>query len=578
MTAATTPVLPFPTAAALRGEHERMQAELPSPGAVAGAGERVAEFVRRAVATGTRLDAREDRRSAQAVINYWVSRLSAAGGGHPFGGPDCDTLLADFDPATVGEAAARAEAWVSEQPAETRALARRIVYRLTRLTPDSRFELVPSSRLSLHELGEGARVDAVIQGLADRCVLSVVGGGTREADRVALRSADVLDRQPTFREWADRRRELRRRADVWERSGRPSRLLLSGEGLDDARACTDRTETERRFVDQSRRWEVLRGEWDRRLKWVFGVIALVLLCGLGVIVWFGTWALLANGEKLTATSEKLRAEREGTEDVKARQELSTLRLLVRGQAEVVTARTPAELEIAEERWRALVDSLPADSMFHGSADELLRRARSTHAANQAPRDEPPKTDLQKIHAARDALAKRQVVREALVGVRKVAFDMVLKSASEAYERINASKRYGEAEAFVHEFRTQYWGEMLLVESATVSQAMVQFERALAKIEWFGLRTEEAKDDRPPEKEVKKDDRPPPRDDPARVAEAQRLLNGLSQATVDRLLKQAKARQVPEQLVRDLKQALDRLKEVLHEEQAIELGTVLNLPK
>jgi hypothetical protein len=75
MITANPAVEPFPSLAALREAHKNLQNELASESAVLRAAEDVALFVHRAVLTGAILDVNDDRKSAQSVINYWVSRM-----------------------------------------------------------------------------------------------------------------------------------------------------------------------------------------------------------------------------------------------------------------------------------------------------------------------------------------------------------------------------------------------------------------------------------------------------------------------------------------------------------------------
>src|SRR4029079_5302106 len=68
----------FDSLAAMQDRHSAMVKEIGNDVLAAGNPARIAEFVRRGVATGRILDAKEDRSAAQALINFWVSRLSSA--------------------------------------------------------------------------------------------------------------------------------------------------------------------------------------------------------------------------------------------------------------------------------------------------------------------------------------------------------------------------------------------------------------------------------------------------------------------------------------------------------------------
>lgn len=551
--------------------------------------ESIRKFVARVVAAGAGLDAKDDRVAAQGFINFWVARVSVAARAAPDGrrgspGETFDeTLLADPAPDLLARAVSAAEERISRLSDEDKALTRRVVLRLVRLqAAGDRFEAVPTVRAALADLDDPERVTKAIDDLAADGVIRVTKGETPDLDRVALRSPDLLTRWPSLVGWRAHRVKLRTAVREWAAAGKPAERLAAGDDLEDARRYHDRNNEERDYVTASayrQARQVEQAEHYRRRMWVAIGAAGILLGGLGLIIWFGSWALIAEVAKRKAETEKGEEEKQRTADVQARQDLSTLRLLVRGQAEVVTARTEPELEIAEERWRALVHTIPAGSELGRSAPDLLSGAKSTREVNQQPPDDRrPKTDEKKVHDARNSLAKRQVVRDALVGVREVAFEMSLKSAREAHRQIDESKRFGEAMAYVHEFRAQYWGEMLLVEGDKVRAAMIRFGRALDKIERVGLEPKERKDDEPVKTDnpPKKDDKPL-KDDPARVAEVRRLLNGLSLATIDQLLLQVKARKVPQKLIDELGEAFRELEAALKEERALTLEIVLHLP-
>lgn len=245
---------PFDSLAALQQAHTALVAEI---GKEVLAGEnpsRIARFVRRAVETGTILDDKEDRGAAQSLINFWTGRLSSAAREEereaikralanestrpPIVVPDLgDTLLNEFDPATLRNAVRAADAWLDGSTDEGRQIARRALLRLARLRPRGLqpdettviasetmpFDAVPASRATLRDVGPSAdQVDGVIAGLAEAGVIRVRLGETREADQIALRSSTLIDDWKTLREFLLARWAFRTQVEHWRPEGEAS--------------------------------------------------------------------------------------------------------------------------------------------------------------------------------------------------------------------------------------------------------------------------------------------------------------------------------------------------------------------
>src|SRR3954452_23378694 len=68
----------FASLAELQDRHAALVKEVGNELLAAGNPDRIAEFVRRGMATGAILDAKDDRAAAQALVNFWTSRLSSA--------------------------------------------------------------------------------------------------------------------------------------------------------------------------------------------------------------------------------------------------------------------------------------------------------------------------------------------------------------------------------------------------------------------------------------------------------------------------------------------------------------------
>jgi tetratricopeptide (TPR) repeat protein len=253
--------------------------------------DRIAEFVRRAVATGKVLDAKDDRAAAQGLINFWVARLAAAartaerkGTKEPEEGVEVpcfdDTLLFDFDPDTVRSAAAEADAWLQTLVEAERSLPRCLMLKLVRLRSDvTTFDPIPTVRAALYTLDTPENVDAAIAGLVAAGVVRVRPGETPEMDRVALRSPDLITEWKTFAGWLRERVQFREHVNKWDQARRQANQLFEGDHLREVRTYHDRNRLERQFTDRSRDRERRRNEWNRVLKWVFLGLALAILCG-----------------------------------------------------------------------------------------------------------------------------------------------------------------------------------------------------------------------------------------------------------------------------------------------------------
>lgn len=255
-----TPADPrFESLAEMQEEHAALVKEVRKDKFARANLERIRQFVHKGIATGAVLDATADRASAQILINFWTARLSASAraasresaetlemkatalGATPgestaareatppqgAKGTDSrpefdDTLLAEFDPATIEAAYRAADRLLEGLPADdkTRTIARRIVLRLVRLAPGTQlFEPVPTSRGALGEVASSAEaVDKMIAALATAGVIRVTKGATPEADQIALRDKRLTDEWPTYARW------LRERSEEADRTTKQLRL------------------------------------------------------------------------------------------------------------------------------------------------------------------------------------------------------------------------------------------------------------------------------------------------------------------------------------------------------------------
>jgi len=437
--------------------------------------DRIAEFISRAAATGKVLDAKEDRAAAQGLINFWVARQSAAtrtaGRKGPKDSPEPietprfdDTFLADFDPETVRSAAAAADAWLQTPFASEASLPRHVMLRLVRLRPDSStFDSVPTVRAALYDLDTPDRVDSAIAGLSSAGVVYVRPGESPEMDRIALRSPDLITAWGTFARWLSERVRFREQVNAWDQAGRPANQLYEGPRLHEIQTYHDRNRLERRFSDASRDRERRQNEWNRVLKWVFLGLALAIL---------GGW--IAAGLSYHQAQERAKTLRQ-------RQQLTNIRLFVRGLGELMAARHQAEQVIADARWNALIKQFqadPQDSPFLDlNLEQLHQCATCTDGAKRLSADE-----LAEVRRLRNGVVTNPALDKTLRAMRQVSFDMVALSARRSVAELKGGMPYNEVEPYIREFWTQYWGEMLLVEGQKVETAMVQFGDPLQAIQ------------------------------------------------------------------------------------------------
>lgn len=193
---------PFDDLDVVEGEHSLLVKDLKSLFTSPGGIERVRQFLSRAAATGTILDAREDRASVQGLMNFWTAKLASAARAEDGGVKNSDlvkpkfeeTLLAEFDPSTVRKAVADADRWLATLPPKDESMARCVLLRLARLGADGRtFEPVSTTKAALYDVFfSNESVDRAVSGLAKIGVIHITKGETPEAERVHLRSKELL--------------------------------------------------------------------------------------------------------------------------------------------------------------------------------------------------------------------------------------------------------------------------------------------------------------------------------------------------------------------------------------------------
>lgn len=437
---------------------------------------------------------------------------------------------------------------------EDKVLARRLFLRLVRLRPTpekagpgdnasattTEFDAVPASRGALHDRGDPDRVDTLVTAFADAGVLRVTAGETPAADQITLRSVVVMDRWDRMKAWMGERREIRRRADAWNEApdatpvlGRGGRFvhriidafatatdtarhrlyrhfprldfaaaarekLLRGEDLEDARTYHDRSGVERDYIEESRFEEKRSEARNRLLLGLFGILFVAALVG-----WCVSLVSLGYARQETRAAKDAQSKADATAyEALNRLRLSSLRVLIRGWADVAaarsdaTARSEADLAIARARWISLTSQTPLKSALESAinvpqvtdrVNSIVRRPATDDSHNFEQLGEDTGSFIRDVHRIRDELLDQEPMYDALVAVRETAFDIVRLTARRAAEGIAGSKPTTEISPFVREFWKQYWGEMLLVESRTVEGKMVAFGTLLNTV-WPAYRT------------------------------------------------------------------------------------------
>ncbi len=469
---------PFDSLAELRREHAVLLKVARAATPADRLTDRVHEFLARAKATGTRLDAAADREAAQGVLDYWTASLFTLPGGLSARHAEAEAaavrpatanvVLDEFDARTAGAVAESADRALAALPPEDQDLARRLLLRLVRLAPEGRtFEPESAPRAALEALGDPARVRDVLGRLAAAGAVRVTPGDGGADDRVALRDESLMRTWAKLSLWLEQRVRFRDTARYWERHDWHVAALISGELLDEARGYHDLNAVERRFVDESRGGEIRH---TRNLRLIVAFMAFFALAFAAAAV----WALRANAQ--------LTAEKQVRE---TRQRLADMVLLTRTLAELGAARGDAERVIAVGRWNNVSKNLEADPFFAkflGSRQaELKRVVEESNSLDGQARVKDEALAIGKAFKSEADKLRGAEARAGLKALRDVAFENVRASAEQMVATLY-DKPFTQAAPYVREFWTLYWGEMVLVEDADVARAMVLFGRKLKEID------------------------------------------------------------------------------------------------
>jgi uncharacterized protein YjbI with pentapeptide repeats len=235
----------------------------------------ISDFIDRAAATGSVLDAPADRRAAQGLIDYWVASsysLPRDRSIEQSKSRRANVLLREFESETIIPAVRQGTAYVEEleNNQEDRGLwslrglihrffhfeqsdqdtVRRIMLRLIRLS-DRTGACVssPASREQLTALGDTQQVNRIIDALERADILNVAPADT--GDVVALRYDALISEWPWLKELIDERMTYRERALNWALTGRREGRLLTWWRIKKFREFGNLDELEQGYVNAS---------------------------------------------------------------------------------------------------------------------------------------------------------------------------------------------------------------------------------------------------------------------------------------------------------------------------------------
>ncbi|UPT88417.1 hypothetical protein HAP41_0000004590 [Bradyrhizobium barranii subsp. apii] len=257
-------VAPFQSLDALRAAHEELLETAAASGGSSPTDatfreEMMADFISRAAATGTILDAPADRKMAQGFIDYWAAShytsarpQAAEADMHSPNRYSRLTRLAPFDARSVEDAVRQGEQILAGLSSKDIELARRMLMHLLRLSERTgACVAVPTERHVLLAQGKLAAASTILGRLIEVGVLKQTSsdyGGVVELQYEALtRKWDRLSR------WIEERKKFREAALFWDRRGR-KRGALRGFGVaKEADAYSDLNELELEFLHESKK-------------------------------------------------------------------------------------------------------------------------------------------------------------------------------------------------------------------------------------------------------------------------------------------------------------------------------------
>ena len=494
----------FPTLEALRSGHSDLLQSVPdSEDKLTEADVRgIREFLRRAAATGKVLDTAADRKQVQGLLDYWSATLYSQGHREPGVSADVErlprdeTVLAEFKTSTIDKVTQAADAWFRQLTEGDRDLARRILLRLVRLPCEGqKLQTIVVTRSALHQLGSPTRVDAILEGLASAGVIRVEKAAQPEDDQISL-GCDALTRSwKEYAGWVDRRVRFRDAASFWNASAWDRTALIRDELLDEAIDFHDKNELEQEFVTASRERERSQNRVNFVAKWILAAVAACALV-FAEVAWT-QWSR-ANQEASDANTQRQlaedaaktverheRAAKRAEAALKAKFKLSGMVTVTRTLAEIATAVSDAERQIAVRRLEILADNLREDPDFAPIFPEVAASLARVKTGASSP-DDHKSIALKALEIGRKLKADAIRVQDPnllteLTAQRIVSYQMA-QFCGEQIVKTFQTRSFVDADPYIKEFKLLYWGELGIVEQDAVQQAMILFGRKLREIE------------------------------------------------------------------------------------------------
>jgi hypothetical protein len=502
MSKSPVPGEPFDSFELMRKAHQTLFDLLPENEVSPSDQALVAEFLRRGTATGAILENYSDRRQAQVLLDYWRS---------------CDTLaesvLVPFEPQRVIDNVQRIQNWFESQSSPVQTLVRHLLLALIRLKEDDDFAPARVPHSTLLSMPESSEL--IVRTLDDLERLRVVRYSQDPSGEkyVTLASPELLKAWEPLRLLTSQRQEFRRASQEWEHNRQNTLpgfglralrevkqfLALLGRGFEaiwkwplrqlglssgnpppvdtlfpDAEYYRDRTSTELNYLYQQRLVSVERSERNR-IMLSFAVLLLIVMSFLSIYL-ASKLSDAAVKEKINNHEFELRETRE------KRQRLKLLVAMVRNLAEIRALPTDRAL-IARWRFEQLESHLRSDAQLD------LQNDMKEIGMDFSPTDSLQKKSSNSLEIA--AKLRLMILERAKTDpdthryfqeLRRTNYRMVERLVKEIVEIYSGQDSVEKLRACVEEFLILYWGEMVVVESLEVAEAMVEFRTILTKID------------------------------------------------------------------------------------------------
>jgi Pentapeptide repeats (9 copies) len=223
---------PFTSLRALRAASDELVQNLPEDEALisdrdaANWTKRITAFIDQCAVTGKVLDAPADRRAAQNLVDFWVTKratLVRDSGSRGRRAERPSVSVERFDPASIDAAAKQGDEMVGSLGARGKRLVRRILFQLLRL-PDSGddFGSEPRNRDELLRLGRTSQVEKLLGQLRAAGIIT-----SDDQGKIALSYLALTRRWKWLTDEITKRMNFRALALSWIRSDRSWGALLS---------------------------------------------------------------------------------------------------------------------------------------------------------------------------------------------------------------------------------------------------------------------------------------------------------------------------------------------------------------